>query len=208
MSEKTVFFILLNKYADWEAAPLASIINSMSGWRVKTVSPHKVPIHSIGGFTVISDMDITQAMSEDCAGVVLVGGMSWRLPEANAVEPLVRSALEKHIPIGAICDATTYIAKLGILNAVSHTGNTLSDLKTIGVEHYSGEARYRDEQAVRDGGIVTANGFAAIDFSREMIIALDLMSEQDAARWYRLEKLGFYEAQAEAFWLIEKLSSQ
>ena len=47
---KTVLFILLDRYADWEAAPLASVINRQPGWRVQTVSPAGSPVRSLGGF--------------------------------------------------------------------------------------------------------------------------------------------------------------
>lgn len=59
---KTVLFLLLQDYADWEAAPLAAAVNSTKGWQIRTVSLTREPVRSIGGFTLLPDWDLSQAM--------------------------------------------------------------------------------------------------------------------------------------------------
>jgi len=59
MKEK-VLFIILEQYADWEYAFLASALqgsikDKTSPYEVKTVSLSKSPIKSIGGFTTLPD---------------------------------------------------------------------------------------------------------------------------------------------------------
>ncbi|WP_434400475.1 DJ-1/PfpI family protein [Planococcus sp. 11815] len=68
MNEK-VLFVLLDEYADWEAASLAAALNEEpegEGRRfdVKTVSLTKEPVRSIGGFTVVPDYSIDDAPEE------------------------------------------------------------------------------------------------------------------------------------------------
>ena len=75
---KTVLFILLDRYADWEAAPLASVINRQPGWRVQTVSPAGSPVRSLGGFTTVPEGAVPAQLPPEGAGVVLIGGLSWR----------------------------------------------------------------------------------------------------------------------------------
>ncbi|MEA4863307.1 MAG: DJ-1/PfpI family protein [Victivallaceae bacterium] len=205
---KTVLFVLLDLYADWEAAPLAAVINPTPGWRVKTAAPGGAAVRSIGGFATVPDYSLEQALAEKFAGIVLVGGMSWRIDAAKAVAPLARRAVENGIPLGAICDATVFAGTLGLLNGIPHTSNMLDDLKSYAGADYTGEKYYRNEPAVRSGGLVTANGSAAMEFSREMLVALDLMDEEDAGRWYRLFTKGFYEAQQEAFWWFDRLNAK
>ncbi|MBS1368408.1 MAG: glutamine amidotransferase [Lentisphaeria bacterium] len=197
---KTVLFVLLESCADWEFAPLAAVVNGAPGWRTATAAPRGKPVRSIGGFTILPDGDIPAAPPEDCAGIVLIGGLSWRSETARSVEPLARTAAGRGLPLGAICDATVFLGRSGLLNDVPHTSNMLSDLQTYAGEHYTGAGFYRSEPAVRCGGLVTANGTAPLDFAREMLIALGVLSPCEAAMWYKLFHSGFYRAPEEAAW--------
>ena len=52
-------------------------------------------------------------------------------------------------------------------------GNGLGQLRHWGGANYTGEQNYVHEQAVSDGRIVTANGSAAFEFGRELILLLE-----------------------------------
>lgn len=208
MSDKQVLFVLLDQYADWEAAHLAAVVNQTAGWRVRSVAPGGTPVRSLGGLAVTPDLDVAQACEIDFAGLVLIGGLSWRKDAAKSVEPLVRLGLERNAVLGAICDATVFLGSLGVLNDIPHTSNLPDDLQAFAGERYSGAEHYQKQQAVRSGRIVTANGAAALDFAREMLVALGVMTEEDAGKWYRLFKFGFYEAVAEGHWWLKRMEQQ
>lgn len=193
---KEVLFVLLDQYADWEAASVAAALNDEEQedkkYTVKTVS-NRNPVQSIGGFNVVPDYRL-ESIPDDFAALLLIGGNSWRKEEAKAVVPLVRRALEKNALLGAICDATVFLGMNGFLNEVRHTSNTLDSLKNAAKENYTNEQNYIRQQAVSDGGIITANGFAYIEFAREVLTALDSNPEKEIDEWYDFYKLGFYEA--------------
>jgi putative intracellular protease/amidase len=195
---KEVLFVILDQYADWEAALVAAAVNDPEGeeqkYCVKTVSLKKQPVHSIGGFTALPDYDLVSA-PETCAAVLLIGGMSWRKPEAAPVAELVRRARSGGALIGAICDATVFLGMHGFLNDVRHTSNTLQSLKEGAGQAYTNEAGYYCEQAVSDGGIVTANGSAHMEFGRKVLEGLHAMPQDKIAWWYDFYKLGYYDAQ-------------
>ena len=98
--KKEILFVLLKDFADWEGAYIAPNLNagveprSESKYIVKTVSVRKEPVVSIGGFKVLPDYGIHD-IPADYAGIVLIGGMSWFTPEAEAIVPLVKEAIEK-----------------------------------------------------------------------------------------------------------------
>jgi putative intracellular protease/amidase len=194
---KEVLFVILEPYADWEAALVAAAISDPEGgeqkYVVKTVSLEKKPVHSIGGFTVLPDYDLA-SVPEDFAAVLLIGGYSWRKPEAVPIAALVKRARERGALVGAICGATVFLGMQGFLNEARHTSNTLDSLKAAAGERYTGESRYIREQAVSDGGIITANGTAYMEFAREVLIALNGMPQENIDKWYDFYKLGFYEA--------------
>ncbi|HKM41191.1 MAG TPA: DJ-1/PfpI family protein [Methanocorpusculum sp.] len=86
---------------------------------------------------------------------------------------------KKKAVIAAICDATVYLGKMGALNEIEHTGNQLEDLQSYAGEKYTGAGRYKNQQAVRSENFVTANGTAHMEFAREVLLALDCMSNEE-----------------------------
>lgn len=193
--KKNVLFVILEQYADWETAYLASWIHALGGeeYSVKTVSLTRQPVRSIGGFTVLPDYDIASA-PEEFEGLVLVGGMSWRTEEARKIQPLLEKALKKKKVVGGICDAAGFLGTAGVLNNVNHTGNDLEDIKQWAAEAYTGEQKYIMQPAVRDKNIVTANGTAALEFAKEVMNALKIAAEEKVQQWYDFYKKGSYQA--------------
>ncbi|GGC89468.1 type 1 glutamine amidotransferase family protein [Enterococcus wangshanyuanii] len=191
---KEILFVLLEEYADWEAASLAAALNQLENFTVKTVSNTKQPVHSMGGFTTLPDYTLAEAEQIDFEALILIGGKSWRTNVADEVASLVKKAEQKGTIIAAICDATVYAGTLGLLNEVKHTSNQLPDLKAYAGQKYTGENHYLDVQAVRDKNIITANGTGHLEFAQEVLLALQAMSEAEIAQWYDFYKLGYYEA--------------
>ncbi len=194
---REVLFVILDRYADWEAAHIAAALSDPDEgepkYAVKTVSLTREPVKSIGGFTVLPDYDLASA-PEECAAVLLIGGYSWRKPEAAPVAEFVRRAQANGALVGGICDASVFLGMHGFLNAVRHTSNRLVSLKEAAGEAYTNEAEYVCEQAVCDGGVVTANGTAYLEFAREVLTALEAYPPEEIEEWVDFYKLGAYEA--------------
>ena len=77
--KKTILFVILQQYADWEAAYLSSAISMLSQgeYEIKTVSLSKEPVQSIGGFKVLPDYDVA-SVPINYEALILIGGMTWR----------------------------------------------------------------------------------------------------------------------------------
>ncbi len=207
--KKVILFVILDEFADWEYAYLASFINDFSSYTndfssytndlgqekyiVKTVSINKNNVKSIGGFTVVPDYDIN-SVPDVFEGLVLVGGKSWRNKDALKIKSLVDKAIDENKVVGAICDATVFLGAIGLLNDIEHTSNDLNALKQWCGKKYTGEDKYLMKQAVCDKNIITANGTAALEFAKEMLIALDIAPEKIVLEWYNVHKLGYYES--------------
>lgn len=195
--KKEILFVLLNRFADWEAAYTAVCLNAgvIPGrplkYTAKTLSLTKQPIVSIGGFTVLPDYDIHE-LPADYAGLVLIGGdQNWFTSEAEPLVPLVEKTIRANKLVAGICNGSVFLGKYGFLNHVMHTSNTLKYLKNMAGEAYTGEARYIRQPAVRDGNIVTANGTAQLEFCREILYALDADDPQIIEESYSFYKNGF-----------------
>lgn len=176
--KKEILFVLLNEFADTESAYIASLLNfglepGKAKYTVKTLSVTKEPIVSMGGFRVLPDYDL-QDVPDDYAGLVLIGGMSWFTPEAEQLVSLVKTAIENQKVVAGICNASVFLGAHGFLNNVKHTSNGLEYLKQYAGINYTGDANYIDQQGVRDGNIVTSGGLNTLEFSREVLYALDV----------------------------------
>lgn len=197
MGNQKVLFVLLDEYADWEAASLAAALNEEPEGKgqkfdVKTVSLTKDPIKSIGGFTVLPDYGLDD-VPQDFAGLILIGGNSWRKEESKQVMELVDKAVAKETVIGAICDATVFLGRNGLFNDIPHTSNYLEDLKETSGGSYTNETGYLHQQAVRSGNVITANGSAFLEFGKEVMQALNSAPQEEIDEWYGFFKQGYHE---------------
>ncbi|MEB8266439.1 DJ-1/PfpI family protein [Klebsiella grimontii] len=176
-TRKEVLFVLIEEYADWEFALLAPGLRRGFGiWEpqydVRTVAADAGPVMSIGGVRCLPDYTF-ETIPDDYAALVLVGGMNWWGEEARRVVPLVEQAQARQIVVGAICDASAFLGAHGFLNDVDHTSNGLAYLQNRAGPAYSGAARYRSVPSVRDGNLVTANGVGFVDFTCNILAALN-----------------------------------
>ena len=195
--KESVLLMLLPEYADWEASLLAPGLRRGFGlWKktynVEIVAPSMEPVLSIGGFKVTPDYCFDSA-PDDFAALILVGGMNWfdDNGDAKGVLPLIHKATEKNALLGAICDASKFLAVEGFLNDVDHTSNELEALKTHAGSLYSGESQYQHLPSVRDGNIVTANGAGFIEFAQNIFLALDVAPEETIETFFETFKRGF-----------------
>ena len=171
--KKTILFVILQQYADWEAAYITSAITMLGQgqYDIKTVS-----------------------LSKDYEALILIGGMTWRDENAQLVKTLVEECYQKGKVLGGICDASAFLGTVGVLNGVLHTSNDMNALKQWAGSAYTGETKYIAKQAVRDKNIITANGTAPMEFAKEILLALNVASEETVLEWYNFHKLGYYTA--------------
>lgn len=192
-----VLFLLLDNYADHETVYLSEAIASDEfalkenpKYVNKIVAPTLEPVLSIGSFRTLPDYSF-DTMPDDYAALVLIGGFGWSTPMAEQVVPIVKKAVEKGSIVGAICNAASFMAKHGFLNTVKHTGNGLEQLKLWGGDNYTNADGYIHAQAVSDKHIVTANGSAALEFAKELLLLLENDTPERIEMYYQFNKQGF-----------------
>ncbi|OXM85259.1 type 1 glutamine amidotransferase family protein [Paenibacillus rigui] len=194
--KKQVWIVLTDGFADWEASYISPELNKPeAGYQVRTIALDKAVKTSMGGFDVLPHHTWAEACEKgnDPAMVILPGGTSW-LAEVNVpIRELVRHCFQRGIPVAAICDATTFLAKHGFLENHKHTGNTLGYLKQ-GAPEYRGERLYVEAQSVCDGNLITANGSAAVEFARDILKKLGVLEGEALEQWFHIAKHGFLSA--------------
>jgi putative intracellular protease/amidase len=187
---KKVLVCITDGFADWEASYVTAEINKQgTGYHVQTIAIDKEPKVSMGGLRVVPDHSLEEyPMAFEM--LIIPGGTGWREEKNQQVKKLVDHCFEKEIPVAAICDATTFLGIHGYLDDRKHTGNSLPYLKE-GAPNYRGDEHYIERQSVSDGGLITANGTGALEFSRDILSKLGVLEGEKLQGWYDMFKNGF-----------------
>ncbi len=194
MKKETILVVLISEFADWEPALLSAGLRWGFGmWEktydIKTVSVDVGHVHSIGGLTVIPDHTVANAPA-DFAALILIGGTNWFGEEGVKTLPLIRAAIEKKAIVGAICDASIFLAAHGFLNNVQHTCTSLVEVREKTGKLYAGEKNFQEQQSVRDGNIITAKPTGYLEFARDVFLAMNVAPKDELEKFYSMCKYG------------------
>ena len=186
---KTPFVLLRDGYADWEPASAMAELRRSFGFVVKTLGLTSAPILSMGGLKVVPDLALAQFSPESADLLILPGGDSWMQAEVPEVTERVNAMLKASRPIAAICAATLALAHAGALDERQHTSNGRVFIKKH-VPAHRGESLYRDEKAVSDRLVITANGLAPFAFAAAIFRVVAPQQIQDIETYERLYARG------------------
>lgn len=164
--------MLIEAFADWEAAHLAAALRGWFDGAVHHATPGGAPVTSMGGLQIVADGAIEDLRAEDYDGLVLVGSPHWEGPKAPFVGAVLADAHAAERVIGAICGATLAVARAGLLDSCRHTSNSLSYLQQNAAAYRGAEHFDHGPRAVRDGHIVTAPGSAPVSFATAVLEGL------------------------------------
>jgi putative intracellular protease/amidase len=183
MATKKVYMLATEGFADWEPAHALAEVRRHGHYDVRVVGLTLEPIRSMGGLCVQPDTTIADVDPDDVAIFIVPGGNRWETQPHDAALVAFLTVLDaRGVPIAAICAATTVIAGAGLLRGRQHTSNGLEYL-THHAAGYMGSAEYVDAPAVRDRGLITASGLADVEFAREVMAELGVLSDKGRAVW-------------------------
>jgi len=187
-----VYTLLFNGYADWELGNVLPELRRFGKLDIVTAGFNDNPVTSMGGLRVSVDFTLSQIEIEDILMFILPGGNMWEneYPFADINTFLIR--LEKAgIPIGAICAATTVLARAGILCNRKHTSNSINYISSK-VPDYSNHAGYTHALSTRDKHVITASGVGAVEFAMDVFDELQVMTDEMKAVWFNAMRSGQY----------------
>lgn len=182
-TKNEVLIVLTEQWNDWEASYAIAVINSFSDYNVKTIAIDDFPKKSMGGINASIDYTIDDYQNfNNLAMVILPGGLSWEENDYREIAEFIKGIMELHIPIAAICGATTFLCKHGFLDNIKHTGDSFELFQQQ--KEYRGEAFYINEQVVVDNQVITANETASVQFAYEIFKILEVDSNEELDQWY------------------------
>lgn len=191
MTKKSVYIFLFNGFSDWEISYLTPELQKSKKIELKYFSIDGKNVKSMGGLNITPDYSIDQINESQISVLILPGGTAWENNSIDGIDKLIGKLKTENKTIGAICGATTYLAQKGYLDNIEHTSNALFYLQNF-AKKYKGENNYKDELAVTDKNLITANGIAPIEFAREVFKNIELHNEKDIEKWFQLFKNGIW----------------
>jgi len=176
-------------FADWEPAHVTTTLSKYSNFEISTFSVDGKAARSMGNLNVQPDFSLSEVENLQFDLLLLPGGTVWEEGGNAEIIPLVQRCFADGTTVAAICGATLSLARAGIFDKIKHTSNGLDYLKKQ-VPAYSNEKDYINEPAVTDQNVITANGAAMLEFSREIFAHFKAFPEADLTFWYKLYKSG------------------
>ena len=189
--KQKIFIYLFDGFSDWEISYLSPEINKSDKFELVYFSDDGNAVTSMGGLKVLPDISLAEINADKIEMLILPGGTIWETGANEKLATLVQTLWKNQKSIAAICAATTYLARLGILDNIKHTSNDLYYLKAV-VPSYSGDNFYINSPAVSNQNIITANGPSSIEFAREIFQKIKLYSKEDIEKWFQLFKHGIW----------------
>lgn len=185
----TVYLLIFNGYADWEAASALAELRRTFGFSVKAVGMTGEPVVSMGGLKVVPDLALSEFEPEMASMLILPGGDSWMGGELPEISSAVQRMISVNRPVAAICAATLALAHAGLLDDRLHTSNG-KDFIGKYVHRYRGQELYRPLQSVSDRSVTTANGLAPFAFAAEIFRTLAPERAEEIAKYEKLYSHG------------------
>ena len=185
----TAYTLLRNGYADWEPASALAELRRTFGFGVKTVGLNAEIVTSMAGLRVMPDLALERFDPESAAILILPGGDVWTEGEVPEISRALRAMVAHQRPVAAICAATLALAHGGLLDDRQHTSNGRQFIGSF-VPQYRGAEFYRPVPAVRDRGVITANGLAPFAFAAEIFRELTPGREKDIEMYEKLYRRG------------------
>jgi putative intracellular protease/amidase len=186
MTDKAVYLLVIDGFADWEPAHAVAELRRHGHYRVESVGLTMAPVRSMGGINVLPSKTVVEVDPADVAVFIVPGGDRW---QTAAVEPELEATLRRldaaDVPIAAICAATVAISRIGLLRGRRHTSNGLEYLRAQ-VPGYAEAANYVAAPAVRDRKLITASGLGDVEFARELFEELDVMTPDNRSLWAQI----------------------
>ena len=196
---KNIIFLILDEFADWEAAFLSSTLNDKNitkNYTTNFASIDKNLKKSMGNLKVLPDLTLKEIDENDVDGLVLIGGRTWRsqIEETNTkiVELVKKFKNNPNKVVGAICDAAYFLATNGLLNDRKHTVNSFDEIKDN--LNYTNAKNFVEMESVIDGNLVTAKGDSPIHFAKNVMMALGDIPEKNVNLFFDIYTIGFVKA--------------
>ena len=162
---KSILCFIYDGFADFETVLPCTGLSGTEDYEVIYIAYEKTPIISSGGMRIVPDKIISEiSQTKDIEGLIIPGG-SERVIKPE-LEYLVKKLNDEKKLLAAICAGPEFFARIGILKGRRYTtSQEPKDYKDKNELDPFPRETYVDTRIIQDGNIITAKGFAFINFA-------------------------------------------
>lgn len=176
---KHIAFIVIDQFADWEAAYLSSAARTYFDGTTSFHTPGGKPVTSMGGMTLSPDGAIEDLKPEAFDALAVVGSSVWTGQDAPDIFGVLQAAEKAGKVVAAICAGTLAAGRAGLLEGRPHTSNETGFLDEHANGYGASDCYVDTPKAVRDGNLVTSAGSSPVTFTTAVLTALHPKAEND-----------------------------
>ncbi|ARP63184.1 glutamine amidotransferase [Mesorhizobium sp. M7A.F.Ca.US.006.04.2.1] len=192
--QKTIGFLFIEGFADWEYGLLAASAVEWFGARAVSLTPDGNPVAGISGFRLTPDRSAGADENDDLDAIAVIGSDEWAGKAPPDVADLLNAVASRGGVVGGICAGTLALARAGLFEKARHTSNG-RDWINGHEAGYAGDSLYQDvPHAMADGKIVSAPGSAPGTFALAFLKTLYPERGSDLARMRTLFAKEYAEA--------------
>lgn len=181
-----IYTYLQDGWADWECGYVLAGLRRHLGCEIVVASPNRIPVTSIGGICTTADVRFDSIEPSPDAGYLLIGSDDWLEFDCEATAETISGALELGCPLGIVCGATAFAARVGLFQDREHTSNGLKFLQEHAGNYLGSQHYVYSSSAISSRNLVTASGLAPLTFSREYLKLVKGETPFDQDRYFTL----------------------
>ncbi len=174
---KTILCYLYESMADFEITLLLHRLKNTGACRILSISETLAPVLAQSGLRYVPDLRIQDMESrlEEVDALIIPGGPINNTQ--NSICPMAIRMIEEGKLVGAICFAPQFLGRAGILDSYRFTTSCSPEkIRSLQCQNPFPWSNYVEARVVRDRNLITAKGYAFVDFSLEVCDALDIFS--------------------------------
>jgi len=172
--------------ADFEITLLLHRLKNTGKREIITISEDTDKIVAQSGMTYLPDRKITDIKGiGDIEALIIPGGPINN--EQNAIISLVQDLISSNKLVASICFSPQFLGRAGVLDHYQFTTScSAAKIKQLGCADPFNWNHYLDQRVVIDRNLITAQGYAFVDFACAVADYLDIFTDEVQ----RYEQLG------------------
>ncbi len=174
-----VLCYIYNSMADFEISLLLHRLKNTGKKEIVSISESTRVLTAQSGLQYQPQMTIEDMKNiEDVEALIIPGGPINN--NQNDICKLAADIIQSGKLIGAICFAPQFLGRAGILNSYSFTTSCSEQkIQQLGCQDPFDRNNYVDKRCVVDRNLITAKGYAFVDFAIEVCKYMKIFSDEN-----------------------------
>ena len=189
-SMKVIAIYATETMSDWEYAYLTTQVAEAEAqvpdrFKVLFVGESLEAVRSKGGIEIVPGLTLQDIQNRTDIAAFVVPGADTYFDGHEQLLETIRVLNENGVLLAAICGGTVAFARAGVLDHCEHTSNAQGFLASVNYANIDG---YKEEDAVFDGGVITASGLAPASFTAAVLRAAGVYPDDVVDAWIQLHE--------------------